>query len=554
MVVAMTTTTAMIERKRQLSKNWLDLTHNFRLDTEGALSGWRVVLTGLALWAVFALFLALVQFSTPDLPDNDGFYHIKLAYIMRTEGLKPQFSWLPLSILNPREFYDHHFLFHVALMPFTFGPLRLGAKWAAVFFASLAFLSTWNLFKNQRIPYAWLWAMGLMAVSEAFIYRMSITRAQSLSLALLMLAFDWLLRRKYPRLAFLAFAYVWLYDAFPLLVIVAGLYVAATWLVERRFDVRPLVYIGVGTGLGLVVNPYFPHNIVFVALHILPKLFETTAVRVGNEWFPYETAQLLANSGLALVAFVSGTLALGMSGRRMDLRTGLSFFLACLFGLMLFQSRRFIEYFPAFSLVFAAFAWKSVFVKDPGTAQASGLAADRVRERKALPRFRRSWLWGGLQKRLPALVLVAVLIPGIWMTLNTAQTSVQASKPYGTYAGASAWLQANTPEGARVFQTDWDDFPRLFYYNTHNTYLIGLDPTYMLIYDPDLFNLWVDITRGNIEHPARAIEQDFGARYVLTDLRHGSFMDRAAQDPGLVEVYRDQEAVVFQIPGVDRSE
>ena len=48
----------------------------------------------------------------PDLPDNDGFYHIKMAYLMRTEGLKPTFPWLPLTILNPAEFADHHFLYH----------------------------------------------------------------------------------------------------------------------------------------------------------------------------------------------------------------------------------------------------------------------------------------------------------------------------------------------------------------------------------------------------------------------------------------------------------
>ena len=38
----------------------------------------------------------------------------------------------------------------------------------------------------------------------------------------------------------------------------------------------------------------------------------------------------------------------------------------------------------------------------------------------------------------------------------------------------------------------------------------------------------------------------FGARCVLTDLRNAGFMDQAAQDPGLVEVYRDEHAVVYQ--------
>lgn len=528
------------------AKNWSQLVRNLGLDREKARSIGRSALTGLLIWLAFAIFLALVQFSTPDLPDNDGFYHIKLAYIMRTEGVTPDFPWLPLSILNPREFYDHHFLFHVALMPFTFGDLRLGAKWAAVLFASLAFLSTWNLFKKQRIPHAWLWAFGLMAVSEAFIYRMSITRAQSLSLAVLMLAFDWLLRRKYTRLGLLAFFYVWLYDAFPLLPVIAGVYVMATWLTDRRLDFRPLVYIVAGTGLGLVINPYFPHNIVFAALHILPKLFGATEISVGNEWYPYETAQLLSNSFLALVAFVGGALGLGLSGERMDRRTLLAFALACIFGLMLFQSRRFIEYFPAFALVFAAFAWRPVFsrkAQSAGGGEQSGERFPKWAAKGASPARR---LRDGLARRLPAIVLALALIPGIWMTFNDAKDSIRSSKAYDTYAGSSAWLAANTPEGARVFQTDWDDFPRLFFYNSHNTYLIGLDPTYMLIYDAELYDLWVDITRGEVERPSTAIEGEFGARYVVSDLRHGAFLEQAAQDPGLVEVYRDGDSVVFQ--------
>ncbi|MGF2075853.1 hypothetical protein, partial [Enterococcus casseliflavus] len=83
-----------------------------------------------------------------------GFYHIKLAELMRQEGLTPTFKWLPLTILNAREYYDHHFLFHVLLTPFTFGDLRLGAKWAAVGFASLAFLAVWWLLYRQRVPWA----------------------------------------------------------------------------------------------------------------------------------------------------------------------------------------------------------------------------------------------------------------------------------------------------------------------------------------------------------------------------------------------------------------
>ncbi len=268
-------------------------THRFHVDRSSVIQKLKTISLPLLLWVGFVLFLTLVQFSTPDLPDNDGYYHIKLAYLMRTDGLKPDFTWLPLSILNARDFYDHHFLFHVGLIPFTFGDLRTGAKLAAVFFASLAFLSTWNLLKNQHTPYAILWALGLLAVSEAFIYRMSITRAQSLSLAVLMLGIDFLLRKKTVSLAVLAFFYVWLYDAFPLLLVVAAVYTLSSWISDRTLNLRPLYYVGLGTVLGMLINPYFPHNLVFSVQHILPKLFETTSVSVGNEWYPYDTAQLL---------------------------------------------------------------------------------------------------------------------------------------------------------------------------------------------------------------------------------------------------------------------
>ncbi len=479
----------------------------------------------IALFLLFFLGMALIQFATPDMPDNDGFYHIKLAWLMRTEGLKPDFPYLPLSILNEREFYDHHFLFHVALIPFTFGDLRTGAKWAAVTFASLAFLAVWYLFHRQRVPFAWLWALGLLGISDAFLFRMSITRAQSLSLGMLALAYAWLLEGKYKHLAVLGFIYVWMYDAFPLMIALAVLHFLAVALTERRFEFRPLLYTSAGILLGMLINPYFPDNLIFSYHHMLPKLADATSVRVGNEWYPYDTKQLLDNSLPALVAFAGGVLALGLSGRKMDVRTALALFVSLLFGLMLFQARRFVEYFPPFALIFAALAWTPMFESKPASEPSTG-----------------PW-----QRYLPVTVLALVVALGMARSISPARAAVDRSKPYGLYATASLWLEKNTPAGSRVFQTDWDDFPRLFYYNTHNTYLIGLDPTYLQLYDADLYDLWVDISQGDVEDPSRIIATTFGSRYIHTDLNHGDFLQVAAEDPGLKEVYRDDQAVIFEV-------
>jgi hypothetical protein len=519
------------------SGTWRNVTGKIALiRTVASFQAMPKLLTGATLLAIFLLFMGLVQFSTPDMPDNDGFYHIKLAYLMRTEGLKPDFPWLPLTVLNPREFYDHHFLFHVFLIPFTFGDLRLGAKLAAVVFSSLAFLSIWWLFTRQRIPYASLWALGLLGVSEAFIYRMSITRAQSLSLAFLAVGLHWLLAKKYSRLLALGFVYVWFYNAFPLLLGVTGIYVLATWMIDRRLELRPLGYSAAGVALGLFINPYFPYNITFALNHMLPKLLDTTAVSVGSEWYPYDTGQLLGNSPLALAVFVGGALALGFSGRRMDPRTLTAFLLACLFGLMLFQSRRFIEYFPAFALVFAAFAWTPLIEPISDKSLAS-------------PPDGQSLFARWFKRGLPVLAVTILLVIGIWPTFQASKDSLRGSKPYQLYAGASAWLEANTSPGERVFQTDWDDFPRLFFYNTHNTYLVGLDPTYMQLYDAALYDRWVDITRGRVENPSTAIAAEFGSRYILTDLLHEDFIRRAENDPWLEEVYRDEDAIVYRVTG-----
>ena len=473
------------------------------------------------------------------MPDNDGYYHIRLAEVMRREGLKPAFPWLPLSILNAREYSDHHFLFHVALIPFTFGDLRLGAKWAAVTFAALAFLSVWWLLKRQRVPYAALWALGMLVVSEAFLYRMSITRAQSLSLAFMVIGLHFMMTRQYRWLLPLSFLYVWLYDAFPLIFILAAIYAGSVLVLERRLEWQPLVYTAAGLGLGMLVNPYFPDNIVFFIRHLAPKLTETTTVSVGSEWYPYRTTQLLENSPLALVVFLAGAAALGFASQRMDSKTATAFFISILFGLMLFQSRRFIEYFPPFALIFCALACKPLLQK--GEAGMAGAVEDKPESTpmKKLRTFDRRML-------APAMLGLILLVGG-WFAIRDARQSISSSKPYTLYAGAAQWLSQNTEAGARVFQTDWDDFPRLFFYNTHNTYLIGLDPTYMQLYDADLYALWEKITQGKLERPSDFIYPRFGAAYVMSDLNHKDFIRRAEKDPGLQEVFRDSDAVVYAV-------
>jgi hypothetical protein len=482
------------------------------------------VLTGVGLFGLFVLLLANIQFTTPDLAGNDGYYHIKLAQIMREQGLRPAFPWLPLTILGPDTYVDHHFLYHLLLIPFTFGDLRAGAKWASVIFPALTFVCAWILLRGQRVPFAALWSIGLFAISDAFLYRMSMPRAQSISLLVLFLGLHLMLTQRYRWLLPLTFLYVWLYDAFPLMLVLAGVFVAMRWIFDRQLTLAPLLHTGLGIALGLLINLYFPDNFFFIYHHLLPKLTDATAISVGREWHPYETWTLVENSGPALLLFMAGVFALGLRERRMGTSTATLLLSAVLFGAMLFKSRRFVEYFPAFALLFCALAWTPLFKR-------------WIRERD----------WVG--RELPVLLTV-MLIPMIVFSVQGTQEALQGSKPYQRYAEASAWLVTHTAAGSRIFQTDWDDFTRLYFYNTHNTYTLGLDPTYMQLHNAELYDLWVDITRGRVEAPARDIGDAFGARYVLADLDHKDFLREAKADPELEEVYRDEYAVIYQVLGL----
>lgn len=488
----------------------------------------EALLTGGLLFACFIAGLAYVQYGTPGLIDNDGYYHVKMAYLIRTHGLTPGFPYLPLTILNPAGYYDHHLLYHVYLAlfagvdPAVDGGLALtqGAKLAAVLMPALAFLAFWWLLRGQRAPLAPLWALGLLAVSEPFLYRMSMPRAQSMALLLLILGLHWMLQERYKLLLPLGFVFVWAYNGFPLLLVMSAVYVAATYLLTRRIAWPALAYPAAGIALGLLVNPYFPQNLQFIIGHLSPKLGGSETV-VGNEWSPYRTLTLLENSAYALLAFVAGALALGWNERRIDRRTLVALGMAVLTGYMLFESRRFVEYFPAFALLFLAFA--------------------------AAPLLERWAPEAGGKRMVVWLVAALLLVYPAASTLSDARALAADSKPADLYADAASWLRDNVEPGTLVFQTDWDDFTRLFFYDSRHVYTAGLDPTFMELHDPALFGTWVSITGGEVDQPGAVIRDRFGAGVVFSDLRHGDFLRQAERDPSLQEVFRNGDAVIFRV-------
>jgi hypothetical protein len=57
----------------------------------------------------------------------------------------------------------------------------------------------------------------------------------------------------------------------------------------------------------------------------------------------------------------------------------------------------------------------------------------------------------------------------------------------------------------------------------------------------------VQITQGDVESPSQIIAKTIDSQYIHTALNHRDFLQVAAQDPGLREVYRDTQAVIFEV-------
>lgn len=471
----------------------------------------------------FALSAALLL-ATLGFPGTDDYYHARISgEIITQRRLALDFVWLPQTILSPDRFVDHHLLYHLFLAPWVALGGMTGAKVAQALIVAGTFTAGWALLRDIGTRHAALWAFALFGLSVPFLHRLLMIRTQGASLLLLILGLHVIFRRRYQWLLVIAFAYTWLYDGFILLMAFAALAVLADWVADRHWDARPVVYTVAGIGLGLVINPYFPRNIVFIAEHLGAKVAFETGIRVGNEWYPYQTATLLENSAGALLALVLGLLRPSFGGRRDRVETTL-LFVALLALAMLFRSRRFIEYYPAFALLFAAASW----------------GRGSVALRDWLPDLT-------VVLRLAGGIALAGAALAISMTVAAVHRSLEDVRDPATHAGAAAWLAEHSSPGALIFQTDWDDFTHLFYHNTHNTYLVGLDPTYLERANRQLWDSWVAITRGQVEQPSTAIHLEFGAAYVVSDTDHHDFAARAETDPGLRLVYRDAYSYVWEV-------
>ena len=508
--------------------------------------------------AIAVVFYAL-QFSTDSIccGDFDGYYHIKwtreLWASIKAGHFPPAFPWLPLTTLSPKEYVDHHLLFHIMQIPFAaFRDPRLGAKVGSIVFASLAVLACYWLLLRYRVRYALVWLVALLACSAPFLFRLNMAKAPPLSIVYLVIAIYLFFQRKYWPLLPLALVFTWTYDLFVLLLMATVFWVIAIAWTERRFEWRPLLWVTIGCVGGLVINPYFPQNLHQLYEHIAIKLVPDQYVtKVGYEWYPYDSWEFLGNSAVACIAMFVGYIAFDPADRRQSQHRVFFLLLSTALMIMTMRWKRSAEYWPPFAVLFAGFALKPWL--DGARGYLTRLPPAVLEELKPFLDNEDSW-WRRLTSDVREIlkhvaVAMVALALGVFLFFNLRSTveEIGRSSPHSFYKAGADWMRANIPPGQIVFNTDWDDFPRLFYFDETHYYVSGLDPSYLFDKNQGLSRLYDRITLGQERDPGPLIRDRFGARYVFYDNEHDDFFQHARESGWFDIVYEDTECTIMYI-------
>ncbi len=541
---------------------------------------------GRELILVFVLGVALLRWTyglAEGVPGNDSFYHVKMAAMLPEHGLMKKFPWLRFVYFTDQgdDFVSHHYGFHVLLAPFVIASNAItgdeleGAKWAMSFFFGLNLALFMAVLRVCGVRGRWLWLILFLLMPHHFFTRHAFVRAIAPSLSCLLLIVLAIFRRRPVWLAILVAVYIHIYLGgllyAPLLV---GAYVAACFLsatggysvvaitvesgrgevsltegvnVARNGESRTEVQGGapssmtglwklilaaaIGCTVGALSHPYSHGIVEFLRLQVFGTGLSPD-ISVGREWQPYSDVWWFTQiSGFTLGAWLVAIIFRLRHGRPLDARELTLLLVQAALLILTLKARRFVEYWPVFCLLSA------------GALAAPILRpiADGIERRFSHGSANRRWTGNRLIRGGPALCVVCILLIVIftpqWKDIRRAN---KCEFDLPSIRGAMAYLREKSQSGDVVFTDDWDIFPVFFYYNSHNHYIVGLDPKFTHHRDPVLWERYVKISRGQVPADVSVnsseaggqpetvkthiqledIREHFTARFVVTDRDH----------------------------------
>ncbi|MCK4592414.1 hypothetical protein KAT63_03165 [Candidatus Parcubacteria bacterium] len=485
----------------------------------------------LVFFVIFLLF-SIIQFSSGNLAGNDSHLYIKLAEITKNQGLIKEFPWLNSTVMN-RNFTGLHFLYYFFLIPFTFlGNLVFGAKLASLFFFSSMMSMFYLVLKNLGLKYNLFWCFLLLSSSGYFLFRMNLARPLSFAVIFLLLVFYALIKKNNLLLFAVSFLFVWGHASFPLSIFFVFVFVFVNYIHKKKIYYKTISASLLGIVLAFFVNPFFPNNLNYFNIYYIGSVPYSLTSSI-SEWQPLGASLVFFDATIILILFLLlvaiyfvmfiSKIASNKNNKKKKTEHAIviNFLLivSSVFFVAMFLQGRYIDYWIPFCVIFIAFYFEFLL------RNYSLLIRHRVSNR--IP--------GVKYKSKSACIIFLIIILGISFFLK-AEFVFGRMGESGSSRGIqeiSQWLEKNTPKESVVFNVNWGDFSKLFFYNTHNYYIMGLDPKFLYKLSPEKYWLYSHISEGIICNKEKCtkegrysvyniIKKEFKASYVYVPKNSGT--------------------------------
>lgn len=494
----------------------------------------------------------------------DSFYHAKMASFLAQGKLIKDFPWLPYTIFK-ENYSDHHFLYHLLLIPFVLVLKPFwGVKIATLFFATLTIIVFYWFLKKFKIKGAFVWTF-LLLTSPVFLTRLNLAKVPSVILIVLLFGLYSLFEKKYLLLSIISFVYVWFYNSWPILLVAIIIYCFSSAIkkiigeekkslnlfLKHLFSKENIILFFVcffSLAAGLIINPYFPKNLYFNWVHIFKiglKNYQNL-LPVGAEWYPYEPIQLILSN---LFIFIPWLTALGwflVSFKKnkspifeQKVENFFLFIFSSLFFIYTIKSRRNVDYSVPLAILFTSFTFNNLFSYLPWRDYFSQLKKIKIFPYNLMTSF------------LIVSFLTIFLFAGISFLKDVWLAKINefaGGANFNKFKKAAEFLKENTQTGEIIFHSSWDEFPPLFYHNDKNFYIAGLDPTFLYERNKSLYWLWFNIITGKQKKDlAKTIKNNFKARYVFIQKKYEEMKNNFGKDENLKKVYEDEGVWIYKI-------
>ncbi|MFA5173108.1 MAG: hypothetical protein WC435_01745 [Candidatus Paceibacterota bacterium] len=505
------------------------------------------------LFLVFLFFLllsGLVVFSNSKIFDFDSLYHFKHALLYRAEGITfSDFPWVQFSSINYFK-SDLWYGFHLLLVPFSFfSDPFFGIRLSSVFFSAFLFSSFYFVLKSLRVKFPAFFTLLLFFSSGDFLFRSNMSRPHTLTLALFALLLLFLSDKSFYKVFFVSFFVSFLHASlfWVSFLIFFIVFLVGIWREKKIYWLGGLsVFLGSSFGFLLRPNPFGSLKLVYIQIIDLFFAKQIGApLKFGRELLPltfsdvyFQFLPLFAVSSLVVFFFFK----FFFGGDSLDKIKPVekivflsSVFLSAIFFLLsFFVARRSNDFFSVFIVISSALGF-SFF-------------------------FKENWRYY-LKIAVFSLASLFLLVSAM-RSVYVLSLFIKNSESSDKFKEVSLWLKDNTKEGEIVFNSYWDNFPNLFFWNVHNYYIGGMDPIFQYVFNENLFwkNYFIayrgePFTCGSIRCTEEMIEDvypvlknDFRASYLVLEYRRSpNFIKNIENLPGFEKVFSTDKEVIYKI-------